>query len=121
MSIDDGSACSGDMYAGVPTIAPVSARLWSVSLNSVALATPKSMTLGVGRPSTSVTSTLLGFRSRWMIPFWWACCTAWQTATNNSSRARTESRWRSQYSVIGTPFTSSITKNGWPAAVVPPS
>ena len=88
MSIDDGSACSGDMYVGVPTIAPVSPRLWSVRLNSVALATPKSMTLGVGRPSTSVTITLLGFRSRWMIPFWWACCTAWQTATNNSSRAR---------------------------------
>ena len=48
------------MYVGVPTIAPVSARLWSVRLNSVALATPKSMTLGVGRPSTSVTSTLRG-------------------------------------------------------------
>ena len=32
-------------------------------LISVALATPKSMTLGVGRPSTSpVTSTLLGFQ-----------------------------------------------------------
>ena len=73
------------------------------------------MTLGVGRPSTSVTSTLPGLRSRWMIPFWWACCTAWQTATNNSSRARTGSRWRSQYSVIGTPLTSSMTKNGWPA------
>ncbi len=47
MSIEDGSACSGDMYVGVPTIAPVSARLWSVSLNSVALATPKSMIFGV--------------------------------------------------------------------------
>ena len=79
MSIDVGSACSGDMYAGVPTIAPVSPRLWSVSFISVALATPKSMTFGVGRPSTSVTIILLGFRSRWMIPFWWACCTAWQT------------------------------------------
>ena len=56
-----------------------------------------------------------------MIPFWWACCTAWQTATNNSSRARTGSRLRSQYSVIGSPWTSSITKNGWPASVVPPS
>ena len=89
MSIDDGSACSGDMYAGVPTIAPTSAKLMSVSFTSVALATPKSMTFGVGRPSTSVTSTLPGFRSRWMIPFWWACCTAWQTATNSSSRAFT--------------------------------
>ena len=23
-----------------------------------------------------------------MIPFWWACCTAWQTWTNSSSRSR---------------------------------
>ena len=23
-----------------------------------------------------------------MIPFWWACCTAWQTCTNSSSRSR---------------------------------
>jgi hypothetical protein len=38
MSIDDGSACSGDMYAGVLTIVPTSARLMSVSLASVALA-----------------------------------------------------------------------------------
>ena len=28
---------------------------------------------------------------------------------------------RSQYSVIGSPLTSSITKNGWPASVMPPS
>jgi len=88
MSIDDGSACSGDMYAGVPTIAPVSAKLMSVSFTSVAFATPKSITFGVGRPSTSVTRTLPGLRSRWMIPFWCACCTAWQTGTNNSRRWR---------------------------------
>ena len=24
--------------------------------------------------------------SRWMMPFWWACWTAWQTGTNSSSR-----------------------------------
>ena len=29
-----------------------------------------------------------GLMSRWMIPFWWACCTAWQTGTNSSSRCR---------------------------------
>ena len=51
MSIDDGWACSGDIYVGVPTIAPVSPTLRSVRSDSVALATPKSMTLGVGRPS----------------------------------------------------------------------
>ena len=121
MSIDDGSACSGLMYVGVPTMAPVSPRLWSVRLASVALATPKSITLGVGRPSTSATITLQGFRSRWMIPFWCACCTAWQAATNRRSRAPTERRCRSQYSVIGTPRTNSMTKNGWPASVAPPS
>ena len=54
----------------------------------MALAMPKSMTLGTGLPSWSVTSTLEGLRSRWMIPFWWACCTAWQTWTNSSSRSR---------------------------------
>ena len=45
ISIDVGSACSGDMYVGVPTMAPVSPRLWSVKSNSVALATPKSISL----------------------------------------------------------------------------
>ena len=29
-----------------------------------------------------------------MIPFWWACCTAWQTVTNNARRAWTPSRLR---------------------------
>ena len=33
-----------------------------------------------------------GFRSRWTMPFWWACCTAWQTGTNSSSRSRGDSR-----------------------------
>ena len=54
-----------------------------------------------------------------MIPFWWACCTAWQTGTNSSSRSRGVSRCSSQYSVIGTPLTSSMTKYGRPASVVP--
>ena len=41
----------------------------SVSCWSVALATPKSITLGTGWPSCSVTSTFDGLMSRWMIPF----------------------------------------------------
>ena len=53
--------------------------------------------------------------SRWMMPFWWACCTAWQTGTNSSSRWRSGSCCSSQYSVIGTPLTSSMTKYGRPA------
>ena len=43
---------------------------------------PKSMILGTGTPSCSVTRILDGLMSRWMMPFWWACCTAWQTGTN---------------------------------------
>ena len=83
------SACSGLMYAGVPTI-------WRCSVNSVlcvssvfvALAMPKSITLGTGTPSCIVTSTFLGLMSRWMMPFWWACWIAWQTLVNRPSRAR---------------------------------
>ena len=59
----------------------------SVSRWSIALATPKSMTLGTGLPSCSVTSTFDGLMSRWMIPFWWACWIAWQTGMNSSSRS----------------------------------
>ena len=46
---------------------------FSVSFWVVALATPKSMILGDGLPSTSETSTLLGFRSRCKTAFWCAC------------------------------------------------
>src|SRR5216683_1873887 len=41
------SACSGDMYSSVPTIVPYWVNIvHSVSFCSVALATPKSITLG---------------------------------------------------------------------------
>ncbi len=93
----------------------------SVSDCDSALAMPKSITFGTGFPSCSITSTLDGFRSRWITPFWWACCTAWQTSMNRASRSRVESLCVSQYSVMGTPFTSSITKYGRPSAVAPPS
>ena len=46
------SACSGLMYSSVPTTAPNSVNsVCSVSRGPVALATPKSMTLGTGLPS----------------------------------------------------------------------
>ena len=54
--------------------------------------------------------TLDGLMSRWMIPFWWACWIAWQTGTNSSSRWRGVRWLSSQYLVIGTPWTSSMTK-----------
>src|SRR5215471_1626093 len=63
------SACSGDMYSKVPTRAPNWVnRVRSVSRCSMAFATPKSITLGTGLSSYSVTSTLDGLISRWMIP-----------------------------------------------------
>ena len=90
------------MYSGVPIIwaKPVNSVL-SVSSCPSALATPKSITLTTGVVSCSVTRTLDGLRSRWMIPFWWACCTAWQTGTNSSSRCRGVRWFWSQNSVIG--------------------
>ena len=46
-----------------------------------------------------------------MMPFWCACCTAWQTCTEQlEALAQVESLLASQYSVIGSPSTSSITK-----------
>ena len=62
--------------------------------------------------------TLDGLMSRWMIPFWWACWIAWQTGTNSSSRSRGVRWLSSQYLVIGTPWTSSMTKYGRPFSVV---
>src|SRR5262249_30206141 len=82
------SACSGDMYSGVPIIcAKWVNRVLSVSCWPVALAMPKSITLGTATPSCRVTSTLAGLRSRWMTPLVCACCTARHTDTNSPSRA----------------------------------
>src|SRR5262245_56228960 len=116
------SACSGLMYSNVPTRTPYWVKsVFSVSRCSMALATPKSITFGTGLSSYIVTRMLDGLRSRWMTPLWCACCTAWQTGTNSSSRCRGVSLLASQYSVIGTPWTSSITKYGRPLSVVPAS
>src|SRR5712671_1672732 len=41
--------------------------VWSVSRPSVALAMPKSMTLGTGTPSCSVTRVFEGLMSRWIL------------------------------------------------------
>ena len=81
-------ACSGLMYAGVPIIWPYEVnRVFSVSLCSVALATPKSMILTTGVPSLSVTITFDGLMSRWMTPLWCACWMAWHTETKSLSRS----------------------------------
>ena len=64
------SACSGDMYAGVPTVVPTSVTIAVLvaaagSAASSSLAMPKSSTFTL--PS-SVIITFDGFRSRWMMP-----------------------------------------------------
>ena len=99
------------MYSSVPMIEPYWVNIVrSVSRWSTALATPKSITLATGLPSYIVTSTLDGLMSRWMIPFWCACWIARHTGTNSSSRSRGVSCASSQYLVMGTPWTSSMTK-----------
>ena len=71
------SACSGLIYSGVPS-------RWLSSVNSVrsvngwlmALATPKSMILGIALSPSVETRILDGLMSRWIMPFWCAWCTA---------------------------------------------
>jgi hypothetical protein len=72
------------------------AALFSVRRVCIALATPKSITFGTGLPSCRVTITFDGLTSRWMIPFWCACCSAWHTGRNNSTRSRVETLFSSQ-------------------------
>ena len=116
------SACSGLAYSGVPTIWPnCVSSVFSTAHLSVAFAMPKSITLGTGAPSCSITSTFDGFRSRWITPFWCACWTARQTARNNASRSLVVIRLRSQYWVMGAPSMYSITKYGRPLVVAPAS
>jgi len=119
-SSPENSACSGAMYSGVPIIWRNSVNsVFSVSRWFVAFAMPKSITFGTGLPSCRVTRMFDGLMSRWMIPFWWACCTARHTCWKSSSRSPVLSDAWSQYSVMGMPLTSSITKKGRPAFVAP--
>ena len=74
MSMPSELACSGLMYVGVPIICPYSVKsVFSVSRWLSALATPKSITTGVGLPSTSDTRIFEGLTSRWTIPLLCAC------------------------------------------------
>ncbi len=59
--------------------------------------------------------------SRWITPFVCACCTPSQTRAKSSSRLEIDIDRASQYSVMGSPFTSSITKYGRPVGVAPAS
>lgn len=68
LTLRESFACSGDMYAGVPTATFVMVR----RVLETPLAMPKSITRG---PS-STTRTFEGFRSRWTRPAPWMDCRA---------------------------------------------
>ncbi len=71
-------ACSGAMYAGVPSVAPVAVRSGALSSRT----SPKSITYGLRSPSAvSTTITLLGLRSRCTRPWLWAAATPSATWT----------------------------------------
>ena len=80
--------CSGDMYCGDPMIMPVAVSSPMASSSPSSLATPKSSTFTRSPPMASGSSTRKrfdGFRSRWMMPAWWAAARA--VAACRSSRA----------------------------------
>ena len=109
------------MYSSVPTTWPNSVNIvFSVSRWPVALATPKSMTLGTGllvvlghqdvrRLEVAVDDALSDGRA----------APPGRPARTAPAAARGVRCCSSQYSVIGTPLTSSITKYGRPLSVVP--
>jgi len=70
MSSPEKPACSGLMYSKrADHGAELRAERFVGEPPEVALATPKSMTFGMGLPSMIVTSRFDGLRSRWMSPF----------------------------------------------------
>jgi hypothetical protein len=118
VSIAPGSpaACSGLMYASVPTSWP--SIVWSVlaASDSVARAIPKSSTFTAPAWSTRM---LPGFRSRWITPRWCACVTPSHTERNSRTRAATPRPAAWACSVMDRPSTSSIAKYGRPSRAAP--
>ncbi len=80
------------------------------AVTSVSLAIPKSVSLS--RPS-GVTIRLDGFRSRWMIPFSWAC---WRASQSCLAYPTTSSQFilprRPRIFSIDSPSTYSMAMNG---------
>ena len=92
--------CSGDMYAGVPTMVPACVRSTEVLSESCTRATPKSVSL-VRACASSI--TLAGLMSRWMMP---ALC-AKSSASHSSHMMRTAS-FRSKRSFASKKVLSSL-------------
>ena len=115
-------ACSGAMYSGVPATPPKA--VYTLSSPSrrppVALARPKSITLGTGSSSWASTRMLEGFRSRWMIRrsaasrIPWATCRI-QGITSSSSSGPSLAVIQRARSI---PSTCSITRAWRPSGRV---
>ena len=75
-------ACSGDMYAGVPSMLPVRVLCMSPPLLDTSFAIPKSrilITTGVRAEPSVARNRLSGLRSRWTMPRSWAADSALAT------------------------------------------
>ena len=100
--------CSGLAYSGVIIGSIVAVGATSGSTPAArSFAMPKSRSFG--RPS-SPTRMFPGLRSRWTTRLRCAYWTASHTARTISSRARVPKAFAAQYSVMGRPSTSSITR-----------
>ena len=108
------------MYSGVPKICPCSVSDGSASFSSSAsrlctFAMPKSQTLTTSTswpssPTSSMTMTFSGFKSRWTTPPSWAAASALHTwATRRTVRASSSRPWARMMSPRSWPSTYSIT------------
>ena len=80
----DGRSGPGPARGPCSSASPAGCRSGSAAASSSRRASPKSVILGV--PS-AVSRTFAGFRSRWMIPWSWAACTA-SASVASSAAAR---------------------------------
>ncbi|MFO0848788.1 MAG: hypothetical protein U0871_09575 [Gemmataceae bacterium] len=130
-------ACSGGMYAGVPSTRPAAVRPSRPAGQSSAapagagasaagadstFASPQSITW---TSPNAPTITLAGFRSRWITPRLWAKATAKHTCSNaRTSRSRSSgsgspaARAARSSSARVRPWISFIARNGRPSANV---
>ena len=110
--------CSGLMYRGDPSIAPVCVRaIASAPLVSIgaSLLMPKSSSLGtIPPPWSRWRNTFAGLRSRWMTPLSCARRSARVIAAATSNVKRTGRPPGLSAPSRATPWSSSITRNGAP-------
>ena len=110
------------MYSGVPTTMPLWVRPLASDSPST-LAMPKSRTLTCSGVLPRLTRTTLpGFMSRWITPWSWAACSAWQICSA-IERTRFHGSEPDSPSTCerSLPCRYSITKKGWLSGVTPKS